>query len=317
MYEAKTVVTACDHPFVWGALLLGLSLRYQGMKSHYHILAYDLSDVESKILNSIPDTKIYPMSKPDTRSVCTQKPMAIATADTDIVVWMDADCMVNGNLEEYFITPDNGLQIRKRNPNEIATIYRDYYRLSDNIGKIPKRVLEIWQNDVADLKRPQIETVYQTNCFVLNNSHRDFINLWQEQMLKVIPSDTKGVYNKHSIAYSMTDESVLNSLMAFSSQAPTTAEYLMDKDPETHCIHFGLKPKPWQHLTLQAYSHMTYIDELIDWARQQEIELPKIPLSLRKDKRRSELVRLRVRDNFRSLRYLMSTQARSILRLFR
>ncbi len=35
-----------------------------------------------------------------------------------------------------------------------------------------------------------------------------------------------------------------------------TSEYLMDKDPDAACIHFGLNPKPWQHWTLQAFKVM-------------------------------------------------------------
>jgi hypothetical protein len=317
MAKDKTVVTACDHNFVWGALLLGLSLRYHKMDCPYHILAYDLSDAESKILSSIPNTRLFPGAKPDTRSVCTQKPMAIATAETDIIVWMDADCIVSGNIESFFVTPENKLQIRKRQQDETATIFRNYYKAADSMGKIPSRVLQIWQKDVDDLTIHRIETVYQTNCFVLNRSHLSFIELWQEQMLKVIPEDTKGVYNKRSVAYSMTDESVLNSLMAFSSQAPPTAEYLMDKDPDASCIHFGLKPKPWQHLTREALSRITLIDTLINWARQQEIKLPVIPYSLQAQNRRIEQTRAHLRYLARCTRYSISTQVRAFIRPFR
>ncbi|MCK9584888.1 MAG: hypothetical protein M0R69_08330 [Candidatus Cloacimonetes bacterium] len=317
MSTTKTVVTACDHNFVWGALLLGLSMRYHGMDCAYHILAYDLTPEDIRVLSSLPNTRLFPTHKTDTRSVCTQKPMAIATADTDIVVWMDADCIVSGNLEKLFVTPDNKLQIRKRQPEENATIFRNYYRARDEYGKIPQRILATWQQDVGDLKSPRIDTVYQSNCFVLNRSHRDFISLWQSQMLKVIPSDTEGVYNKSSAAYFMTDESVLSSLFAFSSQAPQTAKYLMDIEPDATCIHFGLKPKPWQALTLQGLRHIDYIDTLINWGAAEKIFLPALPASFRLENRKAEYRRAHLRNWGSNLRYNISTALRAALRFLK
>ncbi|MDD4687980.1 MAG: hypothetical protein PHH38_07875 [Candidatus Cloacimonetes bacterium] len=317
MPTRDTVVTACDQNFVWGAMLLGISLRYHSMTCAYHILGYDLTQRDVKCLQSIPGTEVFPVHKTDMRSVCTQKPMAIDTAETDIVVWMDADCVVSGNLEKFFVCPDNKLQIRIREENENFSVYRNLYTKHDTLGKIPQKVLDIWQKDVNDLDEPGIQTVYQTNCFVLNKTHLSFVELWKQQMLKVIPENTFGVYNKKSVAYSMTDESVINSLFAFSSQAPATSEYLMDKDPNAACIHFGLSPKPWQHWTFSALRYYDYVQKLIAWANTEKYRLPALTTSLMpqryKQERRNALTRYRLKTT----RYLISTHLRKITRLVR
>lgn len=318
MNDAKsTVVTACDHNFVWGAMLLGLSMRYQGMTCPYHVLAYDMPPEDVLLLEGIADTKVFPAQKTDSRSICTQKPMAIATAETDIVVWMDADCIVSGNLEKFFLCPDDSIQIRKRGKAENATVYRNYYAAGDKYGSIPARVLQIWKEDVADRDTSRIDEVYQTNCFVLKRAHLPFIALWQRQMEKVIPLQTTGVYNPQSIAYSMTDESVINSLFAFSNAAPPTSEYLMDKDPDAACIHFGLYPKPWQHWTMQAFNWYGYVQTLLQWAGSKGISLPQLPESFKPRNMQQEYRRAKYTARYKDLRFKGSSALRAVLRKLR
>ena len=312
-----TVVTACDHEFLWGALLLGISMRYQGMNCPFHVLAYDLPAEDVRILESIPNTRVFPTPKRDTRSICTQKPMAIASAETETIVWMDADCVVSGNLEKYFICPNNSIQIRIRGTEENATVFRNYYARSDVHGSIPSAVLKVWMDDVGDLRKSRIKSTFQTNCFVLNRSHLPFINQWQAQMEKVIPEGTAGVYNPKSKAYSMTDESVINSLLAYSSAAPATSEYLMDKDLDALCIHFGLKPKPWQHWTMQAFEIYSYIQQLLEWAVAQGVVLPPLPESFKPQNQKKEYKRAVYHNFYKELRYHVSSGVRAFFRLWR
>jgi hypothetical protein len=295
-------------------MLLGLSMRYHHMNCAYHVLGYDLPEQDARCLQSIPGTKVFPTHKTDTRSVCTQKPMAINTAETDVIVWMDADCVVSGNLEKFFVCPDNRLQIRLREKPENFSVYRNFYSGTDSLGEIPQKVLDTWQKDVDDLPQARIKTVYQTNCFVLNKQHLPFIELWKAQMLKVIPPDTRGVYSKNSVAYSMTDESVINSLFAFSAQAPETTAYLMDKQADAACIHFGLNPKPWQHWTLSALKHYDYIQTLISWGRKKGISLPQLSPSLLPINRKQEANLALLRDSLKALRFNASSGVRTILR---
>ncbi|MDD4310801.1 MAG: hypothetical protein PHO32_10495 [Candidatus Cloacimonetes bacterium] len=309
-----TIVTACDSKFVWGATLLGLSLRYHGMSCPYNILGYDLSKQEVEILQGIPNTKVFLTHKSDNRSVCTQKPWAIATAITNDIVWMDADCIVSGNIESLLICPEGKLQIRHRGKEENASVFRNIYKKEDAVGEIPLEVLDRWRKDVNDLNKSRLTYMCQTNCFVLNRNHLDFISLWQQQMEKVIPLDTKGVYAKESKAYFMTDESVINSLFAFSSKAPETSEYLMDKSLDSACIHFGLNPKPWQHWTKQAYAYYDDIQALLNWARVQQIKLPALTESLKPENRDKEYRRAKLLGIIRELRYWVSSHIRRALR---
>lgn len=318
MNEARyTVVTACDHKFLWGALLLGISMRYNGMSCPYHVLGYDLSEADVRILEGIPNTKVFPTSKEDSRSICTQKPLAVATADTPIIVWMDADCVVSGNVEPYFVCPDNALQIRQRDARENASVYRNYYRRKDQYGAFPQAVIDTWQRDVGDRVQSSIQRSYQTNCFVMNQSHLDFVKLWKKQMEKVIPAHITGVYNPQSEAYSMTDESVINSLFAFSSLAPETHEYLLDRDPEASCIHFGLSPKPWQGWTLQSFNTWGLIQNLLNWANKEGIALPELPSSFRNENMRKEYKKALFLTIYKDIRYKLSSGFRVVLRLFR
>lgn len=318
MIDAQhTVVTACDRKFVWGALLLGLSMRYHGMSCPYHVLGYDLSVKDVRTLEGIPGTKVFPTNKADSRSICTQKPLAIATADTPIVVWMDADCVVSGNLESYFVCPGDALQIRQRDARENASVYRNYYRRNDKYGAFPQTVMDIWQRDVADNAKSRIQRSYQTNCFVMNRSHLDFVKLWKKQMEKVIPARITDVYNPQSVAYSMTDESVINSLFAFSSLAPNTYEYLLDRDPEASCIHFGLRPKPWQGWTLQTFHAYGLVQTLLNWAIRQGIALPELPPSFRSENMRKEYQKAIFLTIYKDVRYRLSSSFRAFLRLVR
>lgn len=310
----KTVVTACDHNFLWGAILLGLSLRFHKVACHFHVLGYDLSEQDIQLLQNIPDTKVFSTHKTDTRSVCTQKPMAIATANTELIIWMDADCIVTGNVDKYLYCPEGRFQIRFRDLPENAGVYRNFYRSEDKFGEIPKQVLRQWQMDIADLQDPQIKTVSQTNCFVLNRTHLPFIRFWQNQMEKVIPEDTSGVYAKNSIAYSMTDESVINSLFAYSSAAPEVTEYLLDKDSKAYCAHFGLMPKPWQHFTVQSLHYYEQIQVLLHWAKAIGIALPPIPLAFISSNRWKEIIRAHISAIYKKNRYKLSTKIRKILR---
>jgi len=310
----KTVVTACDSNYLWGALLLGASLRYFKLPVAFHVLGYDLKPLHVKILEQLGDTKVIVVPKDDTRSVCTQKPRAIFTADTETIIWMDADCIVTGDVSKYLVTPDGKFQIRFRSEEENAMVYRNLYTASDRVGNIPTKVLAEWQNDVADKESSQINTVSETNCFVLNKSHLPFIQLWQDQMMKVIPADTKGVYNKNSIGYSMTDESTINSLFAYSSEAPVVAEYQLDKDPDAFLAHFGLPPKPWVKWSKNNLRYYDLVIDLVKWMQDAQFILPPIPDALDIKKKKVAFLEAEFIHHYKMTRYRVSTLVRSLLR---
>lgn len=111
--SSKTIVTACDHKFVRGTYLLLLSLRRQGIQLPVHVVTHHLSEVDCALLHQIGGVKLFPT--PDNsnhRNIVYQKTAAILTADTDLILWIDSDCIVTGDITPRIETTGEGLPIR-------------------------------------------------------------------------------------------------------------------------------------------------------------------------------------------------------------
>lgn len=303
----KTIVTACDSNYIWGAYILLASLAYYNVKSYKKVLGIMLTKEEELLLNQFPDTQVINSDRETDKSVCLMKPHAIFSADTEIIAWMDSDCIVTGDITDFLTVAKDEIQIRFRSFEENAGVYRNYYGKNDEKGLIPQKVLTTWLEDVNDLTRPQISTVGETNCFVINKENLDFIKLWQHQMEKVIIDNKLQVYDKSSVGYFMTDESVLNSIMAFSSKALKVSEYKFDKDKEKLLVHFGLNPKPWVHWTKRGLLFYDLVMEIIDWCAKEGYELPSMPESFKKHNRQKEIIRANIRYHYSKCKYNVSS----------
>ena len=163
----KTIVTACDSNYIWGAYILVASLCYNNVKSYKKVLGIMLSEEEKQLLEQFPDTEVINSTRETDRSVCLMKPHAIFAAETDLIAWMDSDCLVTGDITDFIFAEDDEIQIRFRSPEENAGVYRNFYGKNDKIGLIPEKVLNTWKTDVDDLATSQIDTVCETNCFVI------------------------------------------------------------------------------------------------------------------------------------------------------
>lgn len=303
----KTVVTACDSNYIWGAYILVASLCYFDVKSYKKVLGIMLTNEEQELLTQFPNTEVHNSNRVSDKSVCLMKPHAIEVADTEIICWMDSDCLVTGDVTELLAAQDNEIQIRFRSFAENAGVYRNYYGKDDELGLIPQKVLDVWKSDVNDLETSQISTVCETNCFVITKNSMDFVKQWQIHMEKVIIDNNLQVYNKKSIGYFMTDESALNSLMAYSSKAPKVKEYLFDKDKDKLLVHFGLNPKPWIHWTKRGLLHYDITLEIIDWCHKMGYKTPPIPSSLKRKNKMKEIIRAEVSHQYNSLKYSVSS----------
>lgn len=313
----KTVVTACDSNYIWGAYILVASLCYFNVKSYKKILGIILTEEEQELLNQFPDTEVVNSTRESDRSVCLMKPYAIFAAKTDIIAWMDSDCIVTGDVTDFLNVGENEIQIRFRSFEENSGVYRNYYGKKDEIGLIPEKVLNTWHADVNDLESPQISTVCETNCFVINRQRLDFIELWKTQMEKVIVDNNLQVYDKDSIGYFMTDESTLNSLMAYSSKAPNVKEYQFDQDQSKLLVHFGLNPKPWNHWTERGLLHYDLTMEIIEWCQKKGYKTPPIPQSFKRRNKTKEIIRAKFRHNYSTFKYKVSTTLHSYHRKIR
>jgi hypothetical protein len=277
-----TIVTACDANYFWGAFLLAASLRIHGVSAPIHVLAQGFSEDQKNLLLQFPDTAVIPLAEGNPRNLCTRKAEALLTANTEWVAWIDADSIAVGDLRPVLIPKNDSFQIRMRSPQETAEIYRNFYEPDETPGGIPRKIASQWKADVADLEKPACVDSCVTNVFVIHQRHRRFLELWNEQILKVIPPVHNGITRWDQPAYLISDESVLNSLLAFSSLAPRSDEYLLDRQNSAHVLHFVENPKPWGRWKHRHWSHYEKVLGLLDQARAEGYRLPPLPWPLRR-----------------------------------
>lgn len=281
-----TIVTICNPPFLWGCCLLLASVRYHQMKNPIHVMVKNLSQRDKDILAQFQPIKIIEVGDLTQRNPTTEKPYAILSAETPLVTWMDSDCIVTGNVSMLLEETNETLQIRFRNLEETQNLYKRY-RPQENVdkayGTIPESILEKWKGDVNDKTTSGILTPVSACCFTLHRKYFDFIELWKEQTLKVIPPVDSGTMLDSNDPYFMTDEAVLNSILAFSRLAPPTSPYLLDKDPNKLLVHFVSRPKPWQMWIKQHVKWFNLTIQYVEWAQKKGLQLPEIPWSLKKE----------------------------------
>ncbi|MGZ0655059.1 hypothetical protein ACWPKS_05575 [Coraliomargarita sp. W4R72] len=300
-----TIVSAADSHYFWGLLLLTASIRRAGLKCPVHLLVRDFAEDQIASLKALGDVSIEEMDSSNRRNPCTWKPVALQGAQTEYIAWMDADCLVIGDISRS-LKPVNGeFQIRVRDDAENANAYRKLYAQGEAHGPVPAAVLATWQQDVGERLQPQLKTAVVTNCFVFHRRHLSFIEQWQQQIEKVLPFVDGGVVNHKQAAYFMTDESVFSSLLSFGSSAPPIADFQLDKIPQSHVAHFGVKPKPWEGWAQPTWYAYDAVMDTIDYALQHCPELPALPPSLqRSQKLRSKVGAIRRNMIPRMKRYL-------------
>jgi hypothetical protein len=282
--SSKTIVTACDHNFVWGTFLLLLSLRRSGVTVPVHVVTHNLGEVDRALLHQIDGITLFDASdEANHRNIVYQKTAAILTAETDLIMWIDSDCIVTGDITPLIEASGEGLQIRMRPEPEIAYLFKKRYTFGEKRGTLPCSVLEIWRKDVAERQIPAINTSCNAHCFTLHRKYLDFIRRWDSQIRKVIADDAaSGVVNDRSFAYFLLDEAVMSSMLAFSNEPPPIRRYLMDVDPACAVIHFGGRPKPWQRWLLRNMEYFDEIAGLLEWAEEQGWALPYKPWYLQR-----------------------------------
>jgi len=280
-----TIVSACDRNFLWGAYLLAASSARFLPQTPVHILQTGFNDADKQLLEQFPTVKVLSLPDNDPRNVANRKSEALLSADTEFVAWLDADCMVIGDISPHLIPKNGEFQIRMRAAAENAWVWRNHYTLGEPRGGLPKSVLEKWRADVGQLEKPLVDSACVTNCFVLHKRHLDFVRQWKSQIAKVIPPTHAGVVDNRNPAYFMTDESVMTSLLAFSNIAPTPGDFLLDRDAKAHVAHFGANPKPWTQWRLRLWYCHPHIMSLLDWARVSGYKLPRVPWSFEKRNR--------------------------------
>jgi lipopolysaccharide biosynthesis glycosyltransferase len=285
-----TIVSAADRNYFWGLLLLTASVRNAGLDCPVHLLVRDLSKEQIASLKALGDVSIEEIDPANRRNPCTWKPAALQGADAEYVAWMDADCLVIGDISKLLKPANDAFQIRVRDTAENANTYSKLYAPGEAHGPVPASVQATWQQDIDEETVPRLQTAVVTNCFVLHRRHLPFIEKWNAQIEKIMPQPDAGVVNHDQPAYFMTDESVLSSLLTFGSSVPPIADFQLDKFPEKHVAHFGVKPKPWKGWAQTTWYAYDDVMATIDYALKNCPDLPELPPSLqRKNRLRSAL----------------------------
>ena len=272
-----TLVSACDRNFLWGAYLLAASSARFLPQTPVHILQTGFAEADAALLRQFPTVRVLPLADNDPRNVANRKSEALLSAETEFIAWLDADCMVVGDISRYLIPGNGEFQIRLREPAENAWVWRNHYAPGEPRGGLPKSVLDQWRLDVGQRDQPLVDSACVTNCFVLHRRHLDFVRQWKSQIAKVIPPAHAGVVDHSNPAYFMTDESVMTSLLAFSSIAPAPGEFLLNRKGEAHEAHFGANPKPWVRWQLRHWYYYPHVMGLLDWARAEGHATPPLP----------------------------------------
>ncbi len=278
----NTVVTACDHNYVWGAWLLIASMRIHKMQDKALVLGGGLTDEDLKLLEQFGDTEVHQMEAGNFRSMTCQKPEAMLLADTEYITWADCDAVFTGNVSGYMNAEPDTIRIRSRQKQENAAVYASRYGQGDEYGSIPQKVLNIWQKDIGENTEPAIKTVASAAAMTFHRDKKFIIEKWRQQMIKVIPNKDEGVVDQSNFAYFQTDESVLNSVLCFAAGAPKPVEFLLDKDPQAFFAHYTFRPKPWQHwdrYSLRYYEPTLYV---VEQAIRKGYKTPPIPYTFRR-----------------------------------
>jgi hypothetical protein len=279
MSDNVTIVSACDRNFVWGAFLLAASSAKNVPGTPVHILETGFTEEDRDLFRQFPGVRVLPLEDGDPRSVANRKSEALLSAESEYVAWLDADCMVIGDIRALLVPSKGEFQIRLREPWENAWVWRNHYVPGDRRGEVPAAVLEQWRADVGQLDTPRLLTTCVTNAFVLHRRHLGFVREWKSQIAKVIPPVNAGVVDRSSPAYFMTDESVFSSLLAFSNAAPPVSDIRLNRDPQAHVAHFGANPKPWKRWRKQFWYCHPHVMELLDWVRETGRSMPLLPWS--------------------------------------
>jgi hypothetical protein len=102
-----TITTSCDVNYLWGVYLLVCSANRFGTGFHINVVGEGFTPEAARYLTQFPRTNLIPLEGTGAPSLNRSKPFAMLTAETEWLAWIDADCIVVGDIRPYFL-PDNG-----------------------------------------------------------------------------------------------------------------------------------------------------------------------------------------------------------------
>ena len=281
------IVTIADAHYVIPAFVLLLSLRRHGVQAGFHLLGVGLSPEDKALFTQFDGVRVFDADLSNQRNAATRKAEALLTAEgspAETISLFDADCIVTGDLTRYLNQTAPGLSARFKTTDEDAMVFRTRYAPGEAPGGIPAQMLAIWRQDVGERPEPAIRNTVCGGNLTLHREHLAFARRWHAQMMKVLPNQgTRQAHDFRNFAYSQLDESVLNSLLAFSEQAPPLTRGRFDLDPSACLIHLGpCNPRYWTFWRLDRLRYYQPVVELLEWAVKNGRRTPPLPWSLQR-----------------------------------
>ncbi|OXU15813.1 hypothetical protein [Sedimentisphaera salicampi] len=279
--DKRTVVTACDEGYLWGAFLLTASLRRFNVDCDINIRGFDLPSISASLLEQFKRVRLIQGNED---MAFNGKIAALKTASEGSVTWMDADCMVNGDVTGYLNVPEDGIRIRFRSKEENIHRFQGDYQPGENHGTVPKIYTDNWRKDVGELDLRRTESVASNCAFTIHASSMGFVDKWNKFMEQIRESGSQSpAYSLGMSGKRMSDELALNALLAFAEDAPEIHPHLLSHDPEALVVHFYERKKPWTIWTNSQIRHYSLVIETLEWVKQQGLELPEnLPWTFRK-----------------------------------
>lgn len=281
----NAIVTITDSNYVIPAYILVLSLIYYKVKASIVVLGVNLSASEIALFNQFPNTTVVKGDTLNKRNAATRKAEAILAAsgeEIESISLFDADCIITGDITPYLSKGLIGLSARLKTKEEDSLNFSSKYSNVDAYGTIPIAILEQWKEDVGEKNTPAIKNTICGGNLTFKSDQMVFVQQWHDQMMKIIENtDTKMAYDWKSFAYFQLDESVLNSLLAFSDNAPALSPGWFDKDPNAILVHLGpCNPRYWRFWRLDRIKYYPDVIGLLRWAENQKHISPDLPWSI-------------------------------------
>lgn len=289
------IATACDEGFLWGTLLLLGSLQRYGVTTDVatHVLTSGIGQRGQELLAQFDNVRVHESTADTGAPAQLMKPEAIlAAGSSESITWLDADCMVSGDIRPSLVTSPGKIVIRFRGGPESQQRFSGY-RFGDSW--IPDEVLAIWREDVGERMEAAIDTTCASNVITLHRQDLRFVERWEEQLKRCLaapPARLHAAY--HASGAGLSDELVLNSLFAFSENPPSIQEYRLDKEPRALVVHFVGKPKPWDGWTAAAITHYELVVSTLEWLEENGYRTPPVPPSLHRRNLAAFALRARV-----------------------
>ncbi len=271
----NTIVTASDTNYLWGVFLLIASMRKNGMNEPVIVLGEGYSEAQKQSLKQFNSVEVYDAGN-YLRSMNCAKPAAMLLAKTEFASWIDCDGFFSGNCSDALLDfPPDRIHIRMRGEKETEFAFAREYAPGEPHNGIPRAILDIWKRDVEHhLAESRLRNSCGSGVFIIHRKHRAFLELFKDQIDRILPRIKSGVTDSGSFAYRYTDEAIMNSLLCFSPEAPLCAEYRMDRHIDRAYLHFSFHPKPWQGWTPETWKYYDAYLEVVDYCLKQGLQMP-------------------------------------------